>query len=78
MPKNQEVRTGKCRHAMLGGGGGFDRSLNIIFLNDVFSSESLQKCQILLIFDLRWLMKHMLAGLKKAERSQQLVFESPV
>ena len=34
-------------------GGGFNQSLNIFFLNDVFSSESLQKCQILLIFDLR-------------------------
>ena len=65
----QEVRTGKC---CVGREGGFDRSLNIFFLNDVFSSESLQKCQILLIFDLRWLMKHVLAGLKKAECSQQL------
>jgi hypothetical protein len=41
--ETQEVCTGKFQHAMLGGGGGSNRSLNIFFLNDVFGSESLQK-----------------------------------
>jgi hypothetical protein len=38
-----------ARH--VGGEGGVDRSLNIFFLNNVFSPESLQYCQILLIFN---------------------------
>ena len=37
----------------------------------MFLAQNPFKNQILLIFDLRWLMKHVLAGLKKAERSQQ-------